>query len=211
MRESAKVQSSELDEAKIDAPSKQTLIMLGVISLSTLIMWGAGRAACNYNVPGESLTPRVVSIDDRTRTAKDVAIEFAQSLAKGEFKIAQKLSSGEALSWVNSEQKKCGVCEERKARSPLTVATVLKANSVDSIVELRTSGENNGGAPHYLGIEREERKWRVTRIFKESQSARLKAPPLSLSAKKAVGNQPVLPHAGTTKTQEGKISVKMKD
>ncbi len=159
-----------LDEEKIDAPSRQTLIMLGVICASTLILWGAGRAACNYRVPGESLTPRKVSLEDRTRTPKDVGLELAQAVSGGDFKIAEELASGEALAQIKKDAAACGECESRKKVRPslMSVSTVLQANSVDALVKVRTLGGSEGEKERFMGIEREERKWRVTRFFESA-------------------------------------------
>lgn len=173
--------SRELDENEIDAPSKQTLVMLGVISLTTLILWGAGRAACNYEVPGESLTPRPVSFEDRTRTAKDVGFEFAHDVSVGDFDSALKIAKGDALTWVKQQKNACGDCDERKSarKRIFSTAAILKANSIDSLVKVHTIGGPGGDVIRFLGIEREGRKWRVTRIFKDAESAKLKIPPPS--------------------------------
>lgn len=172
--------AAPLDEEKINAPSRQDLVMLGVICVSTLILWAAGRAACNYQVPGESLTPRRVSLEERTRTPKDVGIEFAQAIGGGDFETAAKLSRGEAAAFVKTDEASCGVCTQRKnvAEKLLSVGTVLKSNSIDSIVSVRTIG---GGSEtvRVLGIEREGRKWFVTRRYDSAADAKLKEDPSS--------------------------------
>ncbi len=170
--------SEPLDEKKINAPSRQDLVMLGVICVATLIFWAAGRAACNYQVPGESLTPRRVSLEERTRTPKHVGIEFAQTLSGGDFDIARQLARGEALAFVKKDEQSCGACTERKNASGelLSVGTVLKSNSVDSIVSVRTTGSGTETV-RVLGIEREGRKWFVTRIYDSAASAELKPDP----------------------------------
>jgi hypothetical protein len=177
-----------------DAPSKQTLIMLGIISVATLLLWGAGRAACNYQVPGESLTPRPVSLEERTRTAKDVGFEFAQCLSSGRFDDALSIATREAADLVKKEKSSCGACADRKSaqKTIFSTATVLKANSVDALVKVRTVGAPGGEVTRFLGIEREGRKWLVSRLFKDPQGVTLKeAPPQSGSAQ-----EPVPPSAG---------------
>jgi hypothetical protein len=177
---SASAVSRELNEDEIDAPSKQTLVMLAVISASTLIMWAAGRAACNYQVEGENLTPRPVSLEQRTRTSKDVGLEFAQAVASGEFSIALQLSAGEAADWAKKEQSACGTCEQQRKAAKgrvFTSAAVLQANSKEALVKTRTIGAPGGEVTRFLGVEREGRNWRVTRISTDAAGIELKEPP----------------------------------
>lgn len=168
-----------LDEAKINAPSVPDLVMLSVICAATLIMWAAGRAACNYHVPGESLTPRKVSLEERTRLPKNVGIEFAQAVSSGDFTTASELAVGSASEFIKKEKAACGACEDRKKLSKklLSVGTVLQANSVDSIVSVRTVGGAGGDNVRVLGIERSERKWRVSRVYATQEEATLKESP----------------------------------
>jgi hypothetical protein len=183
--------SRELNEDEIDAPSKQTLIMLAAISLTTLLLWAAGRAACNYQVPGESLTPRPVSLEERTRTAKDVGFEFAQCISSGRFEDALSLATGDAVDFVKKEQTACGACLDRKSaeKTIFSTATVLKANSVDSLVKVRTVGAPGGEVTRFFGIEREGRKWRVSRILEDAEGVTLKeGPSRDGSAAKAVSD-----------------------
>lgn len=164
-----------LSEAQIDAPSRQTLFMLGVMSLATLVFWAAGRAACNYHVPGESLTPRETTVEERTRFPKHVGIEFMRAWGTGNFQVAAELSEGAARAWVAREKQDCADCS-RKAEELLLVGVVERANSVDSIVRVTThAGEKS--SEQLLGIERVQRKWRVTRLYSEGAVAELKSAP----------------------------------
>jgi len=167
-----------LTEAEINAPTVNTLIMLGVMSISTLVLWAAGRAACNYHVPGESLTPRAVSLDERTRSAKDVGIEFASSLAGADFETAQELALGDGVRLIDEARAACGACDlQIKSRPDLaSTAIVHRANSIDAIVEVRTYLNKALASTRFLGIERKERKWRVTRVFSSLNDAQLIAP-----------------------------------
>ncbi len=165
-----------LTEQQINAPTVNTLIMLGIMSISTLVMWAAGRAACNYHVPGESLTPRVVSLEDRTRTAKDVGIEFAQALSGADFKTARQLVLDSAMPLVDAAKRACGDCEKEKARREELVSRgiVHQANARDSVVEVRTYQGEKRLSTRFFGIEREKRKWRVTRSYDRLEQAELK-------------------------------------
>ncbi|HXS16588.1 MAG TPA: hypothetical protein VN764_05350 [Polyangiaceae bacterium] len=180
----AKARRVVLTEAEIDAPNRNTLIMLGVISISTLVLWAAGRAACNYHVPGESLTPRAISMEERTRFAKDVGIEFAQALSGANFAEARTLAFGPGMQLVDEAKQNCGACTpQTKTSLPLSsTAIVHRANSVDAIVEVKTYRGKELVATRFLGIERADRKWRVTRGFADLATATLKPPPFSMVA-----------------------------
>ncbi len=173
-KEQGKVTPKELSEAEIDAPSVQTLIMLGVISLSTLVMWAAGRAACNYQVPGESLTPRKVSLEERTRSSKATGFEFSQLVSCADFAQARSISEGKAHEYLAEQQKACGSCQEqvRTCDKVRSVASVLRANSMDAIIEVKTRAQG-GPVVRILGVERRERKWVVSRVFRDPSEAEL--------------------------------------
>lgn len=194
-----------LSEAEIDAPNRNTLIMLGVVSIMTLVLWAAGRAACNYHVPGESLTPRFVSLDEKTRSPKDVAIEFAQAIEGADFATAQALASDAGLQTIEDVKKECGACPERvKARPEIfSSAIVHRANSVDAIVEVESYRGKTLAATKYLGIERQDRKWRVTRSYASLEAAELKAPPFSMAS----GHLPEPSEAATTAAAETAAAV----
>jgi len=155
----------EVDEELIDAPTKQTLIMLGVLTVATLIMWAAGRAACNYHVPGDGLTPRQVTLEERTRNPKGVAVEFAQALSGADFEGARRLIQPAAGALVQAEED-CGECAAEKAARAklLSVAEVLRAARDDSIVAVTTTGGPGGPVERVLRIQRKMQDkvpWRV--------------------------------------------------
>lgn len=156
----------QVNEEVVDAPSKRTVIMLGVICVSTIVMWAAGRAACNYHEPGESLTPRKVGIEERTRMPKGTALEFAQALSGADFAVASSLASGEGNALVEAA-KSCGACtREQDARASLySVADVLSANRDEAYVAVTTVGGPTGRVERVLHLARPEntpkRAWRV--------------------------------------------------
>jgi len=156
----------QVDEERVDAPSKRVVIMLGVICVSTIIMWAAGRAACNYHEPGESLTPRQVGIEERTRTPKGTALEFAQALSGADFAVASSLASGEGSALVEAS-KGCGACkrEQELRASIFSVADVLSANRDEAYVAVTTVGAPSGRVERVLHLARPEsapkRAWRV--------------------------------------------------
>lgn len=156
----------QVDEERVGAPSKNTVIMLGVICVSTVIMWAMGRAACNYHEPGESLTPRQVPIEERVRTPKGTALEFAQALTGADFEVASSLASGEGSALVEAG-KSCGACkrEQELRASIFSVADVLSANRDEAYVAVTTVGGPLGRVERVLHLGRPEsapkRAWRV--------------------------------------------------
>ncbi len=175
----------EPDERLIDSPSRPTLVILGAICLATLVMWGAGRAACNYHVPGESLTPRAVSLDERTQNPKDLALEFAQALAGGDFATARQLAHGSALETVEQAARACpGACASKAAVRPelATLADLLKYNPVDSYVKTKSLTPRGVVSQHLLEVERIEQGYKVTRVLPEGAAmAELKQAPAPLA------------------------------
>lgn len=155
----------EIDEVLVDAPTKQALLMLGVIAAATLVMWAAGRAACNYHVPGDGLTPRPTTLEERTRNPKAVGIELAQALSGADFDTASKLVLPSAASLVE-QARACGSCDKEKAaRSKiLSVGEILQAARDEAVVAVRTVGGVGGEVERVFRVQRNTEKrepWRV--------------------------------------------------
>ena len=152
-------------EAEIDSPSKQTLGMLGVVAAATLVMWGVGRAECNYNEVGEGMKPREVNLEERTRTPKDLAFAFEYALARLDFATARKLSTGDAKKLVEQREQACkgAACDEkRKLLEPKvnSVSELLKRTSSHGLVRVWSEGGDNG-QKHLAILKREGRGWLV--------------------------------------------------
>ncbi len=179
-------------EESLNAPSRQTVGMLGVVAAATLVMWAAGRAACNYHEPGESLSPRAVALEARTRSPKDAALEFAHRWLTADFDIASKLAAGDAAAAVTKDRGSCtgDACNARKnaATTALSVAEVVQGNPVESFVRVRTEGLPQGTVIKMLGVERIGQEWKVTRELDPSAPLpALKEPPAPTAAPGASG------------------------
>jgi hypothetical protein len=155
------------DEDKLDAPSRQTLLMLGVVCASTLIMWAMGRLACNYQVPGESLTPRALSFEERSRTSKDAALEFAFALECGDFATAGQLVEGSAKAKLSELEKGCSDCASRKQKkdSILMVGTVHADNGTEAYVSTRLQGGARGEQKSLFHLRRGAKYFQVVEIL----------------------------------------------
>jgi hypothetical protein len=156
-----------VSEERLNAPSRQTVGMLSVLVAATLVMWAAGRAACNYHEPGESLSPRSVALEARTRTEKDVALELAQARATANFEVATQLVGGELADTLRKEQAACGggACEARRAAAEQTfsVPAVLQRNASAAHVRVRTVGNPVGDVTRIYELERTDKGWRAMR------------------------------------------------
>ena len=62
-------------EEELDSPTKQTVGMLGILGLMTIIMWALARGACNYHPPKETRVPRKVTIEELAHDPKNAAVE----------------------------------------------------------------------------------------------------------------------------------------
>lgn len=163
----------EVDEKRVSAPSTTTLVILGSLCTATLIMWAAGRAACNYHVPGESLTPRAVSVAERTAGPKDLGFEFSRALRTGDFETARALSIGEARALVDREAAACpSGCSERTELqgSVQAVAELLAMNLEDAYVKTRVILPSGQADEQLLEIERQDQGYRVTRVLPASSA-----------------------------------------
>ncbi len=167
--------ATTLDESRIEAPSRQTLFMLGAVTVSTLVMWAAGRAACNYHVPGESLTPREVALAERTVLPKGVALEFAQALATHRFADAEKLAMDDGLAYAKKAALACSGCValDADAEKIWSAPEVLpKANAIAGFVRVTTSVKGASKSVVMLvrrpsTERREPADWRVAGVFEE--------------------------------------------
>lgn len=173
-------------EDSLNAPSRQTVGMLTVLSVATLIFWAAGRAACNYHEAGESLSPKQVALEARTRTEKDVAMELSLSWSGADFDVARQLVSGELAAALEKDEQACrgAACEARRAarESLFSVAEVLRRSGRDAFVRVRTVGAPGGEVTRIYELERIDGKWKATRQLAADQPLPpVKAPPASVA------------------------------
>lgn len=154
-------------EAELDAPSRQTLWLLGIMTAATLLMWVLGRAACNYHVPGESLTPRALTVEERSKSIKDAAIEFARSIEGGDFASARLVASGPALTSVETFEKACNDCSARQAskKALLVVGVVQKENGKEGYVSVTVRGGARGEQKSLVHVIRGGKSFQVNEVL----------------------------------------------
>ena len=191
--------SGTWSEDQLNAPSRQTVGMLTIVATTTLLAWAAGRAACNYHEPGESLSPKEVALEARTRDEKGVAFELAQRWATADFSIAKQLVAGELAKAIAADEQTCqtGGCEGRRqaAESARSVAEVLRRSPTNAFVRVRTVGVPGGELERIYELERVDSSWKATRELPAGAPLPplKEPPPPALRAPQEPGEQPPTP------------------
>jgi len=160
---------AEPDENVVNAPTRQTLGMLSAVAIITLIMWAAGRAACNLHPPRETRRPREVKTEELARTPKDAALEIQQRWLTLNFKGARELAKGTLSERIAKEQKACEAegspCDKRRERLERSVATVAELFTRDADTALAraiSTGGADGPKSFRYSLERDGRIWKAT-------------------------------------------------
>jgi len=157
-------------ETEVPVPDRQTLGMLGVIALSTVVMWGAAKFACNAHPP-ESKKPREVGTVELASTPKDAAIEMVHRLASLEFDRALELADTEPAQEVERQLRACEsagkeACDakrEQAAGKVLTTAEVLSSSGNSAKARVTTTGPE-GTRVYAVDLVNSPPIWKVTRL-----------------------------------------------
>jgi hypothetical protein len=192
-----------LDEAKLNAPEIQTLGMLGVIGVVTLVLWALAHAACNYHPPRETRRPRVVKTEEFTRDVKTAAVEAVQRLALLDYAGALEIAVGSFADEVKKEQAACeadrAACKTRKAAAAKaqSMGIVLDRDMAGARVRVITRGVGPNPTAVLVRTEREGGAWKVTSKVPDQPGAQLPPPvmPAPASPHSFVQVQPAAPAA----------------
>ncbi len=145
----------QLTEKEINSPEPQTLVMLGVVALMTLIMWGTARFACNAH-PAQTVKPREVSTRELARDPKDAAVELEQRWATKRYGAALELATGGLVTELTKDKKACDAnkkacaAESKKLSAEvLTTGEMLSREPAGAVVRVTSSG-GPGGKQSYL-------------------------------------------------------------
>jgi hypothetical protein len=153
-------------EEEIDSPSKQTVGMLGILGIMTVVMWALARGGCNYHPPKETRTPRVVTTEELSRDPKNAAIELQQRWLTHDFTGALELATGDVAKQVQTEQAACDAAclGQKKALSEkvLTSAVILDANMMGATARVTSVGLPGGPKVYLMRMERAESIWKAT-------------------------------------------------
>jgi hypothetical protein len=155
-------------EEEVDSPTKQTVGMLGILGLMTIIMWALARGACNYHPPKETRVPRKVTIDELAHDPKNAALELQQRLVTHNYAGALELATGDAASKVQQEQAACdAACLSTRQKLEATVlssAVVLDANPIGATVRVTSVGLPGGPKINLMRLTRAESLWKASEL-----------------------------------------------
>jgi hypothetical protein len=153
-------------EEEIDSPSKQTIGMLGILGIMTVVMWALARGGCNYHPPKETRTPRQVTTEDLARDPKNAAIELQQRWLTHDFAGALELATGDVAKQIQADQAACDAAclGQKKALSEkvLTSAVVLDANMMGATTRVTSVGLPGGPKVFLMRMERADSIWKAT-------------------------------------------------
>lgn len=154
-------------EKEIGAPSRQTLLLLGVMVFATLVMWGSARFACNAH-PAQTRKPREVSTADLSREPKDAALEMQQRWNSYDFAGALALAKGEIAAELQKSQAECerdgaSCAAKKKAQEGKVLATaaLLSRGPGSAKVRVTSRGGAMGEATVVYALEQEGGTWKV--------------------------------------------------
>lgn len=157
-------------ERELNAPTVQTLLMLGTVSAATLLMWGAAKFACNLHPP-ESKKPREVGTMELAATPKSAAVEMIHRLASHNYEGALELAAGEAAQAVEKAFQECksggdAACAAQRNRLEgriLTTAEVLTHKGGEATAKVTARIGTEETKQYDVQLEREGQMWRVVR------------------------------------------------
>lgn len=156
-----------MTEEQIDSPTKQTIGMLGVVGIMTLIMFVFARGGCNYHPPKETRDPRKVELSELAHEPKDAAMEFELRYAAKGYGGALELAKGPMLESVKREQAACDKttsCAKRASELRATVqvaAQLLERDMMRAVVRVTTVGTGGPTEKHIVKLERDQQLWKV--------------------------------------------------
>ncbi|MBI3201470.1 MAG: hypothetical protein HYZ29_08000 [Myxococcales bacterium] len=155
-------------EREIAAPSRQTLVMLGVMAGATLLMWGSARFACNAH-PAQTRKPREVTTAELSRDPKGAALELQQRWNGYDFKGALELAKGGIADELQKAQGDCDKdsagCESKKKSvegQVLATAALLSRGPGSAKVRVVSRGGAGGNQTVVYTLEQEGAAWKVS-------------------------------------------------
>jgi hypothetical protein len=152
-------------EEEIDSPTKQTIGMLGILCIMTIIMWAFARGACNYHPPKETRVPRKVTTAELAHDPKNAAIELQQRWLTRDFDAALELANGSVTQQIQQDKAACdAACLAKKPaldKTVLTSAEVLDVNPLGATVRVTSVGLPDGTKKFLMHLERADTIWKA--------------------------------------------------
>jgi hypothetical protein len=183
-------------EEEIDSPTKQTVGMLGILCLMTVVMWAFARGACNYHPPKETRNPRVVTTAELAHDPKNAAIELQQRWLTHDFDGALELASGSVTVQVQQDKAACNAaCLAQKPelqKTVMTSAVIVDVNPLGATARVTSVGLPGGATKAYLmHLERADAIWKA--VDRTVDTGAPYVPPTSLPAETATPPASVTP------------------
>lgn len=187
-------------EEELDSPNKQTLGMLGVICIMTIVMWAFARGGCNYHPPKETRTPRKVTTEELAHDPKDAAVELQQRWLTKNFAGALELATGSAADAVKAAQASCDAAclgsRQKLEQTVLTSGVVLDGGPLGATVRVTSVGLPGGPKTNLMRVTRGDKFWQAAEI-KPDTGAPFSAPSAAASAQ-PVASASGAPSSSTT-------------
>jgi hypothetical protein len=145
-------------EAEIDSPTKQTVGMLGILCVMTIIMWAFARGACNYHPPKETRVPRKVTTAELAHDPKDAAIELQQRWLTRDFAGALELATGDVELQLKKDQAACdAACLAKRPeleKTVITSAVIVDMSPLGSTARVTSIGLPDGKKAYVMHVGR---------------------------------------------------------
>jgi hypothetical protein len=155
-------------EQEIDSPTKQTVGMLGILCIMTIIMWAFARGACNYHPPKETRVPRQVTLADLAHDPKNAAVELQQRWLTRDFSGALELVQGSAELQVRQDKAACdAACLAKRPaleKTVLTSAVMVDVNPLGATARVTSVGLPDGPKSYLVSLVHVESIWKATDI-----------------------------------------------
>ena len=153
-------------EEEIDSPTKQTVGMLGILGIMTVVMWAFARGACNYHPPKETRVPRKVTLAELAHDPKNAAVELQQRWLTRDFDGALELASGPVVDQIKKDKAACdATCLAKRPeleKTVLTSAVVVDANPMSATARVSSVGVPDGTKSFYYRMERADLIWKAS-------------------------------------------------
>jgi hypothetical protein len=164
-------------EAELNSPDWQTLGMLGIIAVATVVMWsiaylpipGIGES-CNAHPPDSKKANKLAATEELAAKPKDAAIEAIQRWTSYDLTGAKELVKGPALEELNKAIQECErnrpACDSRKKDlegKVITMAEVLKREGPSTRVRVTTQVNGTEPAKYLVDVEPEGNAFRLVR------------------------------------------------
>jgi len=153
-------------EEEIDSPTKQTVGMLGILGIMTVIMWALARGACNYHPPKETRVPRKVTLAELAHDPKNAAIELQQRWLTRDFDGALELANGPVADLIKKDKAACdAACLAKRpelTKTVLTSAQIVEAGPLGAMARVTSVGLPEGNKSFFYRMERADLIWKAS-------------------------------------------------